>query len=225
MAIPLDQFQQAAEAVMALRSSHALRLLVQGHDPIGPPGAGVRFVVRKDDDRVTAYFADASIDYQAFREALPDIGETLTFVARSQSMDSFVAARTAESRADGGEDADIARQKYESIIQLFPIAELTKRFWLKRTTKTEVTKSVDWEVSSKLADDDLERPGSEPVPFATLRMETGGPSPNFIELMTGKGANALVLTLDVDDVDYLIDSLQRMRSALSQAGPTGDNHE
>ncbi len=174
---------------------------------------------------MVAYFAEALIDYQEFRDTLPDIAEALTFVARSQDMDSFIATRTDEDRGEGREDASDARQKYEKAVEIFPITELARRAWLKRTTKTEVTRTVDWEVSSKLADDDLERPGSGPVPFAILRLETGAPSPNFFELMTGKGTNALVLTMDVDDVDYLIDSLTRMRTALVGVAADGNAND
>jgi hypothetical protein len=215
MSVPADQFESAAQAVLTLRAQGALRLLVEGP---GPPGFrhSVRFVVRKNDQRVQAFFQQAALEYDAFRASLPDLAEVLTLMIGGQDVEAFVAFRTTDERSeDKREDPEVARGKYRFVEQAFPLDELKQRAWIKRTSKTELTKSVDWDISRKLVDDDTQPPGPVSVPYGTLRLETGWIAASVIELMTGHAPNSVILTLDIDDLDYLLDSLTRMRGALA----------
>lgn len=217
VAVSVEQFEATAEAVVALRAEGAVRLLVQSPQPLAGAAAPMfRFVVRKNDERVAAYFSVQERDYQQFRDSLPDLAEALTLITRPMNIDEFVDFREGEQSGRIHDAPEAARKKYEVVTHLFSIDELRRRLWIKRTTKNDLAKTIDWDVSTKLTDDDLQHPGGDPVPFGTLRLETGGTVPSFVEFMTGKGSNALVLTLDLEDLDYLIDSLARMRLSLAE---------
>lgn len=219
MLVDEQHFERVASAVLELRSSEALRLLVEEPGPplAGPFARGVRFVVRGQDPRVEEYFSSEGFTYGEFRQGLGDLADAITAVMTNIPLEGFVGARQDEQRNPHGETEpeERSRSKYELVEREFPVEELRQRYWLKRTTKNEVQQTVDWEISTKVQDDDTETPEGAPVPYAVVRFETG-PSSQLAQLFTGRAPNALVLTMDSEDLGYILDSLGRLRDELQR---------
>jgi hypothetical protein len=156
-----------------------------------------------------------------FRGVMWDVTDALAAAVNGASPEEFVRTRTNprrfaedDSEPDNEvESEEIARRKFELIASAFDIIDLRRRRWLKSTSKDWLATGVDWEVSIKHVDDDTPSPDNEPVPFATIRL-TAEP-PGHPAYGQSPPPRDLVMTLDREDVDYLLDSLGRLREALA----------
>jgi hypothetical protein len=215
VALEANEFRRIAEAVVELRNQGALRILVQPGPPLTPIPQSVRFVVRRDDSRVQEFFRSNELEYEQFASGLGDVADVLS-AAVVGGKARLISVRSDADQVGGDvEEPSLTEAKYDAVGELFPITELRERRWVKRTTKNDLLVTFDWEVSSKLVDDDARSPDDQPVEYATLRVESGPPGSNIVQVITGRGSNPLVLTLDREDVEYFLDSLERLRQELA----------
>jgi hypothetical protein len=158
-----------------------------------------------------------------------DVGENITELDLDR-IELLLSALTAGSGAesferrirrdeDAAEAADAA-EAYRAGEPVFAdlVQQLRERFWVKRTSKTSLLSTLEWELALKLSDDDYSSPADRPLPFATLRFETAPAEPPTL----GQTTDALVMSVDQEDVEFLLAVLERL-SDVFRASATSDS--
>jgi hypothetical protein len=199
-----DQFLRAVEALLDLRASGALRILVGAAWQIN----FVQFEVVRDHASVDQILSARTLTPEDLEEPAEYIGELLSSALRNEDLEDLLASREATEPQ--------ARERAQLVLDRFQddLHDLAPRFWIKATSKVQVPDRFEWEVASKLADDELAPPRKNPVAFATLRVLTESPEFSYY---SGMQQRAVALTVDIEDLDFLIDSMKRCREALAAA--------
>lgn len=176
------------------------------------PGNVVQIEFRTDDPGFDRTFRDA--DLEDLQGVAVDVSDVLSAVVNDIRVDRFVAVRSSDDeqrqrRGWGPEDAEQARRKYEFVQSTFPVEDLRLRAWLKQTSKTHVPERLEWDVVTKHADDTLPPP-SDPGGLAFAVVKFWGDIPYDFEMPPAR----LVLTMDSEDIGFMIDSLTRLRGEI-----------
>lgn len=205
-----SEFHAGLEATDLLREARALRILVSVGSGLPP----IQFEII-DGREVDAGLDKAGISRDKFDEVARDIADVVWAHVSGTAEDEFVSFR---ADADYFEDEDledpaIAREKYGEVGRRFPISDLRRRSWLKRTSKTHVPLSMTWEALAKHADADSQVPGGDAVPVGTVLVSGHSPSTQEDVEMT--------LTVDVEDVEHMIHCLNGLRTALDRLRRAG----
>jgi hypothetical protein len=206
--VDLGLFERAVGAISELMAGQYLRLL------IGSTLRRFQFALREDEaGDVLGRF---SIDVTDLRAVLVDLEDVLVAVTSGVGAEMFVAKRSDPDRFDDGETEDpgVAAAKYELATESFDVEHLRRRVWLKRTSKSEVPGRFDWEVATKMADAENALPDGDRVVMGKLRVAS---EPAEFRLPYIGAEQEITVTVDVEDVEYMIDSLNRLKEAMYQA--------
>jgi hypothetical protein len=196
------EFREAVERIVADRDEGNAWLLV------GP--AGIRIV-----------FAEASDADDELVRRSDEVEDALEAAVVDRPPESYARRRITPARrlfgdVDEPEDVDVAAAKLEVARQHFDIDELRRRRWLKTTSKTDTPAAVEWDVSSKFAEDSIPLPVGGPVPFALLRVVAHARNPQDPSHLHPD----IVLTLDAEDISYFRASLLELKDALEKVSTT-----
>ena len=189
--------------------SKALRLLV------GAAGRRLQFELTEPDAKDA--LARASLTLSELRLVLFDLEDVLTAATTGVSADRFAAVRADPERWDDHEveSEDVSRWKLDLATQRFDIADLQRRVWLKSSSKNQLPIKFSWEVAVKHADDERPLPGGGPVVFGTIRLASEPPDSGYSS--PERAGDEVVVTVDKEDVGYMIDALVRLQRAMESA--------
>jgi hypothetical protein len=210
MYVSPDRFEAGVDVIQDLAKSGALRILV---------GSGLRpspfqFELRRDDVALKDVLAGRGLSYSDLTEFIEDLDDCLNALLGGSSPKRFAEVRSDPERWDDGEfeSPEVATRKLELVAETFDLADLRKRFWIKRTAKSPIPGRLDWEVLTKNADAGAAAPGPTPVVLATIRLSTEPGSAGPISLTDQ--LRQVNITVDSEDVGYMIDSLTRLRETM-----------
>lgn len=213
MYVDLELFEAGLEAIQDLLGTGAFRILV---------GSGLRpspfqFELRREDGALKDVLANHGLSFGNLSDVIGDLDDCLNALVSGSSPEKFVAVRSDPRRWEDGEheSPDVARRKLDLVVNTFDISSLKQRFWVKRTAKTPIPGRLDWEVLTKNADASGVLPGDSPIIVATIRLATepGGSGP----ISLTDQLRQLNITVDSEDVGYMIDSLNRLQDSLIRA--------
>ena len=204
MYVTLDLFRQGLIAIADLRRQACLQVLV------GPPARRISVAIAEAVAETT--LASHQLTLGQFRDVLGDLEDVLVAASEGVSEDRFVAVRTDPERWEDGETepASQAAEKFRLVGEAFDLNALRQRLWLKATAKTPVPGRFEWEVVAKYADDSIDAPTERPARHALLRITSASPR---LRLPLDPDAEVL-MTVDEEDLDYMIGSLKRLRQQL-----------
>jgi hypothetical protein len=199
-----EEFRATVERLRDLRQAKKAWLL------IGSGGASFAVLGKEADENL--------------RERSGEVAEALDAAMTNQPVDHFASRRASPiARAFGvheePEDPEIAGRKLRIVSETFPIRELVRRRWLKRTSKTDSPGVFEWDIGRKHREDTLPIPAGGPVPYALIRFASSRPSGE----LPGARAHELQVTLDLEDVDYLIGTLADLRTELAKLSESGES--
>lgn len=211
-----DLFERGIQALVGLREAGKLRILAR-HSPRSP----FQWEFRERDELVGQTVQEFDITLAELRKVIDDLDDSLMAIVAGIKEDHFVQVRSDPNRWQDGEveDPDIARRKFQLTSSHFDVDDLRRRMWIKRTSKNDVPSSLTWEVVSKQVDHDDRAPAGNQAVYATLRLEAETPGAPLAASVVG-GATEIVMTLDREDVGYMIDSLSRLKHALDDSEGT-----
>jgi hypothetical protein len=150
----------------------------------------------------------AGVSSEERRQAREDIHDVLAAHAVDASVDVFVRVR-GEGKDGYQDDVETARRKYELVAELFDVERLRQSSWTKFTSKTPNFFRVDWEVGTKLSDDDYPRPSGPPEPYAVVQLRVSSRRGTDVD------ESSLTFAMDAVDLQVLQHTLARLQDALS----------
>jgi hypothetical protein len=208
MYVELALFERGLQAIAALRERAALRVLIGG--------SVRRFQFNVKDDQAHEVLERHGLDDESFRRVLVDLEDVLLPAVTGVDVEHFASRRADPNRFPDGEveERETAEAKYKLVEEVFDIQALARRVWAKSTSKNELPGRFDWEVSRRLADAELEGPDGEPALIATLRISA---EPVDLTWPILPRATEITMTVDVEDVAFMIESLTRLEEALDGA--------
>jgi hypothetical protein len=199
MTLDLETFERGLRTLVDLRENHALRILV------GSPGVTTTQLDLPDDHPAFSSILDMhSISIDDLDRVGSAVASTLDEVLAGSSIEDFV------EQSSDDEDQGVLRRKYELIARSFDIDLLRRRMWLKQTAKTNIPAAIHWEIGLKYSTDSEYAAEESPLPMAVLQIATR-PSRELGFLQE----RVMSMTLDCEDIDYLIATLTRLRVAFS----------
>lgn len=210
--VPQAAFEAAVELVARFRETGTVRLFV-GPTAFRPP---LTFMVEEQDPDLRSALAERSLSLGEFANSFFDIIDVLSAQLVNVDEDGLVKARTSSSRWEDGEveDADVARAKYRLVADAFDIPDLQHRLWVKETSKNDLAAQVTWEVVAKEADEVRPLPeGATSVRYAVLKLRAEAPYGGG-GFAGARRSRETTMTVDYEDVTYLIGSLTRLQDAL-----------
>ena len=203
--VPWDWFERGVAALKAMKEANAVRLLVGG--------ARRRLQFELKGRETEEIIEEHSLATWQLRRVLVDLEDILYAAAIDVSASDFARARSDPDRFVDHETEDLhtATRKYEAAIALFDPHDLGRRITLKEAAKTHIPSAFTWEVVRKQADDDESRTNEWPTVAAVLRIASEAPDSSGLM----QPGSEVVMTLDAEDVAYMIDSLRRLQEALA----------
>lgn len=196
-----EAFEDGVAILAALEEAGALRLLVL-------PPALVQVELLEDRPSFERVLSDRSSTVEDLDDVAEDVADALGALIAGASEQRFVEVRQREY----SEDEELSARKYQVVKGTFDIGRLERRLWAKSSAKTLVPSIMRWEVSMKYDDSDEDPPGDAPVPVGVVSLTARPADLPFAvsqireELMT--------MTVDLQDIDYFVDTLGRLRQAL-----------
>jgi hypothetical protein len=213
MYVAEDVFMRHLPKVAALHRDGYARLLVS-RAPSGAAYVQLELVDgRPDFDERLSQEGLSTSDLESVGS---DYAAVLTYLVNEYSLESFVRVRTDDARGGEAEPANVAERKYRALGETFDLVPLRRRAWLKRIAKSDVPVSLGWHVGTVRFDDDAGPPPDGPVPFGEIKLVS---EPAEMSTWGPPERNVTALTVDAEDVDFLIDGLERLRDALRQDDP------
>jgi hypothetical protein len=191
--LSVEEFEETTRRLVELRSARRVWIL------ISPTGANFTF-------------ADIEDDSQLHRRAV-EVEEAVDAVLFDRSAESFAARRNqppmvAFGMAEEPDTVENAARKLDIVREAFPIDELKRRRWVKRTSKIATPSTFEWETVTKDSDDGASLPTGGPVRFGVLRVVAGEPGP------VDTHHQQVVMAVDAEDADFLISALTDLRATL-----------
>jgi hypothetical protein len=213
MYVGIEQFEAGMAAIADLLAVEALRLLVGSSLRPSP----IQFELRREDDSRQEILSRHGISYEELLGVFEDLDDCLNALLSGSSIERFSEVRSDPNRWEDGEheSRDIAERKMRLVMETFDAQVLRQRLWIKQTAKTAIPGRLDWEVLAKKADAASRLPGGASIVFANLRLATEPSSTRPIALTDQ--LRQINITVDAEDVGYMIDSLTRLRRALLNA--------
>lgn len=202
-------------------SEHTFRKLVNLLVPLLEEGAARLLVRAPIGDRFI--WTTFDLEHPAMAElgvllaSSPDAGQALDEVeiilsdATLTQLGPRALTYARPSGADTQDDEGLDEVKYALVAESLPLDELRRRVWVKRTAKTHLLLTADWELALKLEDDDVATPAGTPAPFALVRMQG-----TRLDDSEETPSDEVLLTVDEEDVDFLLSTLGRLKTSLVQ---------
>src|SRR5580693_2266258 len=164
--VPLADFRRAVDAYVALVGVGACEAVAM------PPASNqvALLYIDQGNERVEETLAASDVQLELLFDARMDVQDALAAAISNVGAERFAAARS-EPRGltEEIEDAETAKQKYDLVANGFDLEPLVRQVQLKGTSKNPLLWTMEWELVSKLEDDDFELPGP-PGTFATFRV-------------------------------------------------------
>lgn len=210
--LPLDAFRAGIDAVDDLTSAGKFRLL------IGPPYRRIQFELREAD--CAELLKARSFSIAKFRGFLEDLEDLLLALTTGVAVPRILEIRSDAGRFEDGEHeaTDVTSAKLELVGKTFDVPSLVGRVWVKGTAKTGVPDRFEWDVSVKTADHS-EALRAKPVAFGTLKVTSAPATPRYPIASEGE----VTIAVDLQDVEHMIDSLNRLASTLKAAHSQSDH--
>jgi hypothetical protein len=151
------------------------------------------------------------------REQAREVSEAVSSVVRGESPEEFAQRRASPlARAFGygeeePESVDVAERKLQLVTERFDTAELARRHWLKQTSKTPTPATVEWDVATKYAEDMIDRPSEDAIPFGLVRFRA-----RAVQVTPAEPISEVVMTVDSEDVDFVIGVLTELRATMGE---------
>jgi hypothetical protein len=210
--VDLPLFQRGVRTILALIEARSLRLLVGG--------SVRRFQFELHEDSAEEALSSHEISRLDLGRVFFDLEDVLVANTSGADREHFIRRRSDSKRFPDGEaeDPSVAGAKFDLVSRSFDIDGLARRVWIKSSAKTNVSRRFDWEVLIKCADSQAERPVGGKMVTATLRVASEPPDLDVPIRLTHQ---EVVMTVDTEDIDYMIDSLKRLKEAIEQADTGG----
>jgi hypothetical protein len=202
--VDIAEFEAMLHAMDALHEARLVRVLIHRSDHAGAP---VQFELLAAATAANEILTQHGLDRRSFANAAADAADVIWAVLDEASEEQFVELRTnRDVYGADADDASIAERKFHAVIEHFDIETLRRRYWVKNSAKASNVARFGWQVvESSLADDGVP-PGGGSVRYGILRV-IGDPGPVFPD-------EQVTLALDIEDVEYMLASLTRLRDAL-----------
>jgi hypothetical protein len=143
-----------------------------------------------------------------------DVDDALGAVISNVPIETFVAARRT-SRPPmfaGTEEEDVARKKYQAIVDAFPIGDLRLKAHLRWTSSVPAFAELSWEVITRHAgSSDTDGGVASTAPYAVMKLT----SQRATENPFAPDQDVATFAIDPKTVDEVIEILERLRTALS----------
>lgn len=193
-------------AMDALRDAGVLRELVNRSDFAAFP---LQFELLAPTTTAAAILEAHNLDRESFERAAADAADVVWAILDGATEEQFLDLRASEDVY--GEDTDtveVASRKYRAAAEHFDMEALRRRYWLKNNAKAATISRFGWQLAQSPLADEGSPPGGGSVSFGILQI-IGDPGPAFPD-------DTITLALDVEDVDYMVTSLTRLRDALRE---------
>lgn len=203
-----ESFERAARCVQSLVELGVAKLLISNVFQ----RTIIQAVFDTNHDDYEPTLENCGLTRKLLTENLGDLSETLSAASSLVEPDEFgkIVCEQRDEEELGPEDW---ARRLILVREIFDVDDLRRRVWVKRTAKTEIPGNFEWDVSTKVVDDDYVRPGESPVPYAVIRIGTSA----GISGVLSPNESSLTLSLDHEDVRHWIDVLERLDNALSDA--------
>ena len=151
-----------------------------------------------------------------------DLGQIPVFILTALRNDLSLAFRYFSppnpDAEKGSEQRKVIEEKVTIAREAFITSEIADIFVIKSTAKTRLLGEIDWEVSERVFDRDMGTVSSLKHAQLSLKTASSDRSPSFpfwsFFPESGSG-NDLVLTLAIDDINYLLRELEEMKRVIS----------
>jgi hypothetical protein len=206
MYAPLDRFTEAVERLSEMRRERLLRIVMS---PQAPPALEID---------------QEAPDVPAAGDGLyVDIQDALLALLSDASVEDFVATRSSPRppQFQEVEEQDISRAKFEAIAAAFSRMQLMQRLRMRQTSGVHVLTAVNWEVFGKL-DDSF--PTREDEPSLALQAHINITSERATDSPFVPDRAVSVFAVDLDDVEYMLAKLERLRVALTETEEVSDEN-
>jgi hypothetical protein len=193
------------KALREMQARELVRALVGTHNH-------VQLEVRRNSD-VDAFLAERELTREQVLHAATQVATILSALLNGMGPEEFARER---ARGQGVDEAGIQEavpsltDRFAHVAELFPLDDLRLRAWLKDTSKNEVPRILDWDVSVKLDDARRPAPAGTRLPYATLRLATESPLDLYAD-------HEVAVTLDEEDVAFILDLLLQLQVSLRAA--------
>ena len=151
-----------------------------------------------------------------------DLDDALAAVVSGASRDDFTRARATPRPPlfPETEPHETAGEKYDAVVDLFPVEALRRKAYLRRTATVRTLVGVEWEAVTRLgASLPAEPPHAEPAyALLRLRLERYSESPLSPDRLSA------VFAADSNDLNDLIERLRRAKEALDVWRDREDEH-
>ncbi len=207
MLVDIKRFENGLCALAELRRSGALRLIA------GVPGVVATKIELLEGGDQGEHFQrkldSAKLKRAEFDEIVAEVADVLEVILSGRDVEELAKSVGVDAEAQATTE-DRIRTKVDLVRREFgtDIRALKDRTWVKTTAKTEIINSVSWDVSLKHGTDTDDEAHKPAVPFAVLQVTAIPP----IEFGTLK-ERTMTVTLDGEDIQYLLDSLERLYAA------------
>jgi hypothetical protein len=206
MYAPLDRFTAAVERLSEMRRERLLRIVTSPQAPVA-----------------------LEIDPEAPDVPAPgdglyaDIQDALFALLSDASVEEFVATRSSPRppQFQEGEEQDVSRAKLEVVAGAFSRVELMQSLRMRQTSGVHVLTALSWEVFGKRDDSfptSEDEPGLASRAQITITAERATDSPFVPDRAVS------VFAVDLDDVEYLLAKLERLRVAFAEVQEAGNGN-
>lgn len=134
------------------------------------------------------------------------------------NMFNFVENESLGKEIDEKTKRRIFKQKIQIVEELLITPELKVSFLIKSTAKGNCLTGVDWEINQKIFDDVEGKLPSLKYSIVRFRTSQFDENQNIFGSLFGTQESNTTFNFDLSDVDYLIDMLSSIKSALTKEG-------
>jgi hypothetical protein len=198
-------FRGGLSVLRQLQESNELRILMAVR-------GSLQFEIREDRASVAQTLERADLTLVELRRVVLDVSDCLSAAIAGYSANEFASVRGNASRFEDGEieDPALATHKFQLATEQFDIEDLRRRAWIKETSPVRIARRLQWDVISKHATAAGLPPGNTPVRFGALRLVLDS------ALGVARGQEEFVITVDREDIGFMMDSLQQLLRALEE---------
>lgn len=212
MPVSVHDFEQAIRVIQRLVQVGAMRVLVSSswNSP------QVQFEVVDDHPAVQELRLDEGTR-EVLADRFKDVAGALAAAMENQTPETFAARRASAATSQNEPPDESAETKLRLVEQAFSgtLPTLRARFWIKRTSHVDTPGELRWETLTKLADSEPSQSKVPSLPYAVLTIAAGQSEPF---LLTGRAQPRVTMTVDLEDVTYMIDRLSRLQRRLNSPG-------
>lgn len=194
-----SKFPEGVSALRALVEAGAARIL------FGPYG-GTQIELLETEPAFAATIAEHGLDSDQLAGFASTAADVLFAILQGASRDSFVRFSEDAEGEHPGIPAEHAGAMWDVVQRELVTPSVASRQWLKRTAHELVISSFRWDVWLKHATDRGIAPHG-PVAGASITLSAASGDYDEPE-------ESVVVVVDEDDIDYLVDSLARLKDAL-----------